>query len=149
MKPHVRREFAISGIKVYADGTHEEGCLAGNGEFSACLGKFSEILLPFEVDDVTGAIAGFMRKIGGIIDWAEKHTNRLYYTGKVANQTILSRLFGYNQAESEFVWTKSRKAKAIKLSNNPNYTKEYIISQLHCTTQDLDDLLNRVNGQTA
>jgi hypothetical protein len=129
MKCHVRREFGIAGIKILTRKDSEKGCMVCPKQFTDWLQVFSESL--------PSVIAANSRELTVIIEWIKnKHTPPLYYTEHVVNETILSRLFGYSKKPKKFIWTEGRKARVLKWSNNPNFSKEfitqYVPTVLHC-----------------
>jgi hypothetical protein len=143
MKSHVRREFGIAGIKILVQSS--ETWMVCSSDFPYWVQQFSEIMFTSKDEDDRDAIlADLVETLRPIMEWCKKkHTTPVYYTEKVANETILNRLFGYTEKGKKFVWTKSKEARALKWYNNPNHTPEFIMSELHCTQQDLNDLLDK------
>jgi hypothetical protein len=80
---------------------------------------------------------GFAEAVNNMAEWTKAHTAKVHHSGRVANQSVLSRLIAFKTEDGGFSWTQKRKAVAWRMYNEPNQTPETICEALGCLVNDV------------
>jgi hypothetical protein len=121
MKSHVRREMGIGGIKM-----GKEYHVPGIGEECEIVNWVGDenwwVLNPLQAvskvskADMAKVWSFFGDQVGKIVEWKkEKHFVRLYQSGPVANQTVLSRILTFGENGQKFRWSKKKRLTAVRI----------------------------------
>jgi hypothetical protein len=146
MKSHVRREFGIAGVKVLHAGEPMRFISFAHGTpqyFIECLmklichGSAEKKVLQFMTDWMEGAQR--------LANWKnDGHGMKLYHSGSVASQSIISRHIAFGKKKKKFVWTPQRMKLARRL--HIRNSDRAIARRLGCPEEDLPRLWLQSTG---
>jgi hypothetical protein len=151
VKSHVRRDFAIAGVKVLETSEQELLQIHGFGDRGiTCTQWISMVSDDPTSAQLPGCFAQWLHDLEVLTEWKRAtHPMKLYTPRPGASDAQLSRIisFAFGETPGTFKWTKRRKQQAIQWHDNPEFSVELIASRLGCTPEDVETMLQRLVTQ--
>jgi hypothetical protein len=147
MKPPIRREFSIAGVKILSESQHATMAISLPDDFPRVfVGRLIDHLLGGEEkEDNLWMIRIWTEATQQLSDWKKAgNSMKMYHSGIIANHTILSRSIGFGKdgqksKAEEFVWTPAKRRQARRLHIRLNNAA--IAAKMGCPEQDLSAIL--------